>query len=417
MEGRARDPDAMTGSSGPAWDPGPGLSWPALAVAPAPFRAHGMGGDLVEPDWPPHTDAEVSAVLARYGRTAGPATVRWRSPRPMSAAALADSGGDQVFVKRHHVLVRTAAQLGAEHALAGHLRALGVAVPVVLRLPDGGSTVRSGGYLYEVHARAAGIDLYRDVLSWEPFTSAEHAWAAGAALARFHQATASFGRPARPPAVLTSSCAVIAAADPLAAVARLAARRPGLASYLDGQPWQDDFISCHLPAIGRLAPLLPRLGRLWGHGDWHPSNLTWTSDRPDAGVAAVIDLGLANRTFAAHDLAVAIERSAVSWLDLAESGPAHPDIPAAAALLDGYESVRPLSQAELGALPLLLPVVHVEYALSEVEYFSSVVRSRENADLAYHTYLVGHTRWFGTAEGRALLSHLRQRADRQPAAP
>ena len=365
-----------------------------------------MGRDLVEPDWPPLTDAEVGAVLARYGWTAGQAAVRWRSPRPMSAAALVDGDGQEVFVKRHHALVRTAAQLGAEHALAGHLRALGVAVPAVLRLPGGGSTVRVGDYLYEVQARATGIDLYRDVLSWEPFTSADHAWAAGAALARFHRASASFSLPARPPAVLTNSCAVITAADPLAAVARLAARRPGLASYLDEQPWQDDFISCHLPAIGRLAPLLPGLGRLWGHGDWHPSNLTWTSHEPDAGVAAVIDLGLANRTFAAHDLAVAIERSAVCWLDLAESGPAHPDLSAVAALLDGYESVRPLSQAELGALPLLLPVVHVEYALSEVEYFAGVVRSRENADLAYHTYLVGHTHWFGTPEGLALLSHL-----------
>jgi Ser/Thr protein kinase RdoA (MazF antagonist) len=379
--------------------------------------AHGMGRDLVEPDWPPLTDAEVSAVLARYGWTAGQAAVRWRSPRPMSAAALVDGGGAEVFVKRHHVLVRTAAQLAAEHALADHLRALGVAVPAVLRLPDGASTVRAGDYLYEVHAPAAGFDLYRDVLSWEPFTSAAHAWAAGAALARFHQASASFGLAARPPAVLMNSCAVITAADPLAAVARLAARWPGLASYLDEQPWQDDLARYLLPTIGRLAPLLPGLGRLWGHGDWHPSNLTWTSPGPDADVAAVIDLGLANRTFAAHDLAVAIERSAVSWLDLAESGRARPDIPAIAALLDGYRSVRPLSQAELAALPLLLPVVHLEYALSEVEYFTSVVRSRENADLAYHTYLVGHARWFGTAEGQALLSFLRQRAGRPPAAP
>ncbi len=365
-----------------------------------------MGRDLVEPDWPPLTDAEVGAVLARYAWTAGQAAVRWRSPRPMSAAALVDGGGAEVFVKRHHVLVRTAAQLAAEHALADHLQALGVAVPAVLRLPGGASTVLAGDYLYEVHAPAAGFDLYRDVLSWEPFTSAAHAWAAGAALARFHRASASFGLPARPPAVLMNSCAVITAADPLAAVARLTARRRGLASYLDEQPWRDDLTRYLLPTIGRLAPLLPGLGRLWGHGDWHPSNLTWTSPGPDADVAAVIDLGLANRTFAAHDLAVAIERSAVSWLDLAESGRARPDIPAVAALLDGYQSVRPLSQAELGALPLLLPVVHLEYALSEVEYFTTVVRSRENADLAYRTYLLGHARWFGTPEGRALLSSL-----------
>jgi Ser/Thr protein kinase RdoA (MazF antagonist) len=375
-----------------------------------------MGRDPVEPDWPPLTGEEVSAVLARYGRPGG-AVVRWRSPRPMSAAALVGRCGADVFVKRHHRLVRTAAQLAAEHALASHLRALGVAVPAVLQLPGGGTTVTSGGYVYEVHERAAGLDLYRDVLSWEPWRSARHARAAGAALARFHLASASFGLSARPPAVLINSCAVITAPDPLAEVAALAARRPGLAGYLDERPWRDDLTRYHLPAIGALAPLLPSLGRLWGHGDWHPSNLTWDSPSPAACVAGVIDLGLANRTFAAHDLAVAIERSAVSWLDLPGSGHAGVDLPAVAALLDGYQSVRRLSQAELAALPLLLPVVHLEYALSEVEYFAHVVRSPENADLAYHGYLVGHARWFATAEAQPLLSQLRQAGGRRPAAP
>ena len=377
------------------------------------FLAHGMGRVLVEPDWPPLTDEEVSGVLARYGRPDA-AVVNWHSPRPMSAAALVRCDGEELFVKRHHLLVRTAGQLAAEHALAAHLRALGVAVPAVLRLPDGGTTVGSGDYVYEVHARADGIDLYRDVLSWEPFTSLHHARAAGAALARFHRASASFGLPGRPPGVLTSSCAVITASDPLAAVARLAARRPGLASYLDRRPWREDLTRYHLPAIGHLAPLLPHLGRLWGHGDWHPSNLTWTAPSPGADVAAVIDLGLANLTFAAHDLAVAIERSAVAWLDLADTGRADADIAAVDALLDGYDAVRPLTQAELEALPRLLPVVHVEYALSEVEYFASVVPSPDNASLAYDTYLIGHTRWFGGPDGSALLSHLRQRAAREP---
>jgi Ser/Thr protein kinase RdoA (MazF antagonist) len=407
---------------------------PAGTAAAAGFLAHGMGKALVEPDWPPLTDDEVSTVLARYGWPDGAAAVSWRSPRPMSAAAVVQCGGEGVFVKRHHTRVRTAGQLAAEHALAAHLRALGVAVPAVLRTVEptvkgdgeGGTgrrvageatTVTSGDYVYEVHALAEGLDLYRDVPSWSPFTSPGHAHAAGAALARFHRASASFGLPERPPGVLTSSCAVVTAPDPVAAVARLAARRPGLASYLDQRPWRDDLTRYHLPAIRQVAPLLGALGRLWGHGDWHPSNLTWTSASPDADVAAVIDLGLANRTFAAHDLAVAIERSAVAWLDLADTGHAGADIPAVDALLDGYQTVRPLTRAELAAVALLLPVIHVEYALSEVEYFTSVVASPDNADLAYDTYLVGHTRWFGSPEGSALLSHLRQRADRPRAAP
>ena len=389
---------------------------PAGTAAAAGFLAHGMGKALVEPDWPPLTAEEVSAVLSRYRLPGGTAVVRWRSPRPMSAAALVRCGAAEVFVKRHHVLVRTAGQLAAEHALAGHLRALGVAVPAVLRQADGTTTVASGDYRYEVHARAEGIDLYRDALSWSQFTHAAHARAAGAALARFHRASESFGLPERPPGVLISSCAVVTAADPLAAVARLAAR-PGLAGYLGKRRWRDDLTRYHLPAIREIAPLLPRLRRLWGHGDWHPSNLTWTAASPGADVAAVIDLGLANRTFAAHDLAVAIERSAVGWLDLADAGQAGVDVPAVDALLDGYQEVRPLGRAELAAIAALLPVVHVEYALSEVEYFASVVRSPENADLAYDGYLVGHARWFTGPDGSALLSHLRQRAGRPPAVP
>ena len=380
-----------------------------------------MGRDLAEPDWPPLVDEEVDLVLAHYdvggaGRPPRP-VIRWRSPRPMSAAALVRCGGEQAFVKRHHVAVRTAAQLAAEHAFADHLRAHGVPIPQVWRTRAGATTVRAGDYVYEVHAHAPGIDLYRDAPSWTPFTSTGHARAAGAALARFHRAARSFARPQRPPGVLMNSCSLVLAPDPLAALDRLLRRRPGLARSLAGRQWRDDIARYHLPAIERAAPLVRALGRQWGHGDWHPSNLTWDSASPDAGVAAVIDLGLANRTFAAHDLAVAIERSAVAWLDLDGTGRAGVDGPAVDALLDGYQAVRPLTRAELAAVGGLLPVVHLEYALSEVEYFASVVCSPDNADLAYDDYLIGHARWFTGPDGQALLSRLRRRADRQPAAP
>ena len=49
----------------------------------------------------------------------------------------------------------------------------------------------------------------------------------------------------------------------------------------------------------------------------------------------------------------------------------------------------------------LLPVVQLDFALSEVEYFEGVTRSPANADVAYHTFLLGHADWFSTPAGRA----------------
>jgi Ser/Thr protein kinase RdoA (MazF antagonist) len=202
-----------------------------------------------------------------------------------------------------------------------------------------------------------------------------------------------------------NSCQIISAADPYAAANRLVAARPALAAYLARRRWPSDFNAWLAPLIRNVAPLLAALSPQWGHGDWHPSNLTWTSAAPDARVAGIFDFGLANRTFAVHDLALALERAVVSWLDLPETGTASADLAAAAVILDGYQTVRPLSDAEAAALPLLLPVVHLEYALSEADYFTGVAVSPANADLAYE-YLIGHARWFGQPSGAALLGFL-----------
>ena len=371
-----------------------------------PHAVHGMGRELAEPDWPALTAEELSEVLG------GTPVVAWRSPRPMSAAALVRLGPAMVFVKRHHLSVRDPAQLAAEHRFAAHLRGRGQPVPAVLRLAGGASVVRRGQFCFEAYQRAEGADLYRNAVSWSPYASGDHARAAGSALAALHLAAADFARQARPFAVLMNSCRVICAADPLAELDNLIARRPALAAFLAGRRWHEDYAAVLAPLVARAAPLARALPSQWGHGDWHPSNLTWTGPASAGRVAGIFDFGLANRTSAVHDLAVALERSVVAWLDLAETGTAAADLAAATALLDGYQAVRPLSEAEATALPQVLPVVHLEYALSEGEYFTAVARSAANADLAYE-YLIGHAGWFGQPPGQALLEFLRQHLRRR----
>jgi Ser/Thr protein kinase RdoA (MazF antagonist) len=376
-------------------------------LSDGPHAVHGMSRELAEPDWLPLSDDELRGILGRRdpGGLGREPVVTWRSPRPMSAAALVRHGDATVFVKRHHLSVRSPGQLAAEHAFAAHLRTRGLPVPAVLRLADGQSVMRRGDFCYEAHQVADGVDLYRDAVSWSPYAHLGHAYAAGAALARLHLAAADFGLPARPAAVLMNSCQVITATDPLDAANRVVGVRPALAAYLARQGWPSDFEDVLAPLIQRAAPLLAALRPQWAHGDWHPSNLTWTSAAPDARVAGIFDFGLANRTYPVHDLALALERAVVSWLDLPETGTAAADLAAAAFLLDGYQTVRPLTGAEAAALPLLLPIAHVEYALSEADYFTSVAVSTANADLAYE-YLIGHARWFGQPPGAALLGFL-----------
>src|SRR6476620_8675945 len=79
-----------------------------------------MGRELAEPDWLPLADDELLAILGRSdpGGLGRQPAATWRSPRPMSAAALVRHGDTTVFVKRHHVSVRTPEQLAAEHEFA-----------------------------------------------------------------------------------------------------------------------------------------------------------------------------------------------------------------------------------------------------------------------------------------------------------
>ncbi|EAY71497.1 hypothetical protein BDAG_04335 [Burkholderia dolosa AU0158] len=107
------------------------------------------------------------------------------------------------------------------------------------------------------------------------------------------------------------------------------------------------------------------------------------------------------------DIALAIERNAIDWLAPADAP--RVEYEQIDALLDGYESLAPLSDAAYAALIALLPIVHTEFALSEVAYFGCIVDAPEIVDVAYDGYLLGHARWFGERDGQRLLDWLAQR--------
>jgi Ser/Thr protein kinase RdoA (MazF antagonist) len=326
----------------------------------AGHRVHGLARDLAAPDWPALTVAELSPVLAAYDGVGAVEAIAWHSPRPLAASALVTCAEGTFFVKRHHRAVRNVADLAEEHAFLAHLRSEGVSVPAVLAGRDGLTAMTAGDATYEVHTIVGGDDLYRDAVSWSPFTSTAHARAAGRALAALHKAAAGFAAPPRATGLLVADFRVFGAADPTAALARRIAAQPLLASALANRPWAADIADALLPWHACLAPYLPALTPLWTHNDFHASNLLW---RGDGSVAGVIDFGLANVTSAAFDLATAIERNALEWLRLADGATDIAHAGLTAALISGYYEIGPLPPGQAAALPHLLPLVHAEFAL------------------------------------------------------
>ncbi len=364
-------------------------------------RVQGLNNDEVAADWPPISARDIGWLREHYPQLDGQSQARWHSPRPLSAAAIVDGTQGAVFIKRHHHSVRSAACLEEEHRFIAHLAAAGVPVVQVLAAADGHTAVEHGGWTFELHALGVGDDLYRDAVSWSLLTDVVQAREAGRALARLHHAAASYHAPQRSTHLLVARDDLIRADDPIAAIKADLPTRPGLARYLARIPWEAQLRRGVLPWHSGLAERLHDEPRLWAHNDWHVSNLLWR----DGQVSTVLDFGLASPTSALFDLATAIERNAVAWLQL-ERGPDAVRIDIALALLDGYRQVLPLSATRVHLLADLLPMVHFDFALSEVEYFEGVTGSTANADVAWQPFMLGHPAWFHGPHGQALLQAL-----------
>jgi Ser/Thr protein kinase RdoA (MazF antagonist) len=377
-------------------------------------KAHGLDGTLVEPDWPPLTLDEVRALLAEFPDCGEPMRILSVSPRPLSAASVVETANRRVFVKRQHGAVRNRDGLTEEHRFMQHLRAHGAPAPLVLANSSGETAIESGPWIYEVHEVPEGVDLYEDALSWTPFFSAEHAHSAGEMLAQLHLASRGFDAPRRKAQPLVASFTIFAAEDAGAAMKRYLAERPALATDAATREGCREALKLLAPFHEELKPLMPALEPLWTHNDLHGSNLLWSDASDEAKAVAVIDFGLADRTNAVHDLAQAIERSIVEWLALREgqedTGVVPVHIDHLEALLDGYESVRPLSEEEAAALAPMTVLCHAEFALTEADYFLGALHSKKNARVCSQDYLVGHARWFRGAGGQKLLDAIRRRA-------
>jgi Ser/Thr protein kinase RdoA (MazF antagonist) len=376
----------------------------------APAMAHGMNGTLVEPDWPALTLTDARALLREFPGCGEAIEILSVSPRPFSSASVVKTTAGRVFIKRQSHTVRDREGLLEEHRFMNHLRAHGAPVPQVFANASGQTAIELDEWTYEVHEVPAGVDIYEDALSWTPFRSAAAAHSAGRALAQLHRAAEGFHAPRRKPQPLVASFIIFADENPRIAMANYLSARPALNQSALVRECCDEALALLAPFHAELKPLLPALEPLWTHNDLHASNLLWSDASDEAHAVAIIDFGLADRTNAVYDLAQAIERNIVEWLELTSSTqdevPVHIDH--LHSLLDGYESARPLSKQEASALAPMTALCHAEFALTEADYFFGVLHSEKNLRVCADGYLVGHARWFRSSRGQKLLDAIRQ---------
>lgn len=368
----------------------------------------GVNGPENRRDWPALSDAEARNVLSHFPLPAPARQVVWHGRRPFSSTGIVLlEDGSRVFVKRHDHCLRDATALAEEHRFITHLADRGVPVGQTWHTKTGQAALDLDGSAYEVFSIMPGHDLYETVQSWEPFNNIRHAFSGGLRLGQLHEAARTFDAPARPSRrPLLSTFEVITSADLMAGLEHWIPQQAGLAETLTHHPWREDISTALRPFHERLKPHLSTIDSRWGHGDWHPSNLFWSSAGADAQVCGILDFGMSDRTSAAYDLAVAIERTAIAWLEPENDCPVIYE--RLEAFLSGYLAQYALSITERHMVPLFLPLVHVEYALSEVAYYETLVHDKAGVKAAYTDYLLGHAHWFASPAGQQLLYWLTQ---------
>lgn len=379
--------------------------------------AHGLEGEWTRPDWSPLTLEFARRVLGNYPEAGEAIEILSVSPRPFSSASVIRTECGEVFLKRHSAMVRNVSELEEEHRFMEHLVTKRVSVPRVLRTVNGETAVMvedaEGCWCCELQTVPQGVDLYREAISWTPFRSVNHARSAGELLAKMHLAAVDFEAPARKTKQLVSSFSIFAAKEPGIALKEFLLARPVLREYVMRSSAAHEAFELLAPFHARAFPLLLHLPAQWTHNDWHASNLLWSDEK----AVAILDFGLADRTIAVNDLALAIERNIVEWLELPRCIEARIEVPVhldhLIALIAGYAGKRGLTKTEREALAPMTAFCHAEFALSEANYFLSVLNSESKAKLAIEGYLLGHARWFASDEGTRLMNAIEEAANEE----
>ena len=237
------------------------------------------------------------------------------------------TAGDRMAVIRRYNLARTTAAAAWEQTLVEHAGAKGWPVAVAMRTATGATLHEHGERLWSAMAHLEGRAAPEDRPARYHIV--------GRLLGRLHQDLASFELPGQRPDTgksweLDVSVAPANAGTFNGLLGLFAAEHPDLAWTIRRQRYRNlrDLSRLHYPDL----PDRPI------HGDFQRNNLLWSEGQ----LSGLLDFDLCRRDALACDIAPLL----MPHMPL--------DLKLAAALLEGYQEVRPLSDAEWEVLPSLV---------------------------------------------------------------
>lgn len=318
-------------------------------------------------------DHDVAAIAAGFG-LAGPVAARPIVGGTISSNyAFVGADGDRVFVRLNEG--KSAEVVAWESALVAELAAAGVPTPAPRSTVDGGLVLHHRGLAVSGFAWCGGHHLAADEVE------VGHGRAIGRALAELHRAGLALP-PARRRAGIYQFTDLVRRFDGFRGHAD-AALAPAIAVLADELGW----LTAQAPARAAASHGLI-------HGDLFRDNVLWDGGR----LVAILDFEQASAGSLVYDLAVVLN----DWCWRRGAADAPGPAPAlAAAVLAGYQDVRPLTAADRAALPVEVRAAAARFTITRVT--DIYLRQLDTPDKDFRAFLARLVAWRGPALG-ALLS-------------
>ncbi|MCC5814014.1 MAG: phosphotransferase [Leptospira sp.] len=371
---------------------------------------------VVDRFWPEIKSEELNSLMSAYPALGGFKKITFQSSRPLSAGCLIETDQGNYFVKRNSPDIRSKVDWEYEHRLVDSLnqrstdpKDFDLNIPAICKNKNGETVHQltdSGKiWLYEVQTMAKGEDLYKSSHTWSPLLEIDHAKGIGIGLANLHHAIRGSGfMDSRQPTYQKANFEVFYTHDLSAFLQDLVSNIHGFQTLSGSDKFIETTVSVYNSFIldSKQQNSIPRMVT---HSDPQASNFFWEEGKP----VSMIDFHLTNCNNYLYDLAVAVDRNCIYWLDLLSGKEDSHSIAHSQSILNSYKN----RSIELGYSPVgwelfskALVLHRLEFALSLCDYYLNVENSPFKAQWCLDVYIQGHGEWFCSNSGKRFLDEI-----------